>query len=68
MITLTCGHNVWDFDDSYSVCMKEYDRENKKVLAFKSVCFECKEFYKKEGLLLNNTKEEQDWLMQEDLK
>jgi len=61
-IIASCGHKVEDFDDLHNIAVKEYVRDWSNAVAYRSVCKECLEFYKKENLLLNTEKEELEWL------
>jgi hypothetical protein len=62
MIFLSCGHDVDSFDEVFDIAIKSHDQEGNKAIAYMSVCSECDEMYRKNGMILYTSQQEMDWL------
>jgi hypothetical protein len=60
-ITATCGHEIPDNDEKYSVTRKGYTRENERCLFHDVVCTRCYWMYFIADDILDEA-EEQAWL------
>lgn len=63
MITLSCGHQVSDFDQAYDIVTKHYDRMGERALMYSMVCQNCLDLYQKEGILFPEDSVAQNWLL-----
>jgi len=63
MITLTCMHKVDNFDDSYCVTVKDYDKTGNRAVAYKTVCHSCYKEYEISGELFYDDNDAFTWLM-----
>lgn len=64
-IRASCGHEVQEIEDTYNIATKEWDINEEgwcKAIAYKSVCKDCYEDYKKNDAILESEAEEFDWL------
>jgi hypothetical protein len=59
-IIATCGHEIPDNDEKYSVMCKRYNRRAIRVVSSEMICLECQKRYS--GDLLDTEAEEQAWL------
>lgn len=62
MIILSCGHREDDFDQHFNIMTKEWTRENKRAVGYKTVCYPCVQMYAKEKELLYTDEEALQWL------
>lgn len=62
MIILSCGHREDNFDRHYNIMSKEWTRENKRAVGYKTVCLHCFKMYEKENLMLHSDEEADRWL------
>jgi hypothetical protein len=62
MIILSCGHREDDFDNHYSIMTKEWTRENRRAVGYKTVCYGCAKLYEVAGELLQTDEEALQWL------
>ena len=64
-IRASCGHEVQEIEDTYNIATKEWEINEdgwQKAVAYKSVCKDCYEEYKKTDAILSSEAEEFDWL------
>jgi len=64
-IRASCGHEVQEIEDTYNIATKEWEINEdgwQKAVAYKSVCKDCYEEYKKNDAILSSEAEEFDWL------
>ena len=66
MIILSCGHKVDDFDHTYNVIVKAYDRECNKALAYSVVCGPCEDRYRQHGEVFDDEDTAYEWLKKEE--
>jgi hypothetical protein len=59
-IIATCGHEIPDNSDVYSVILKDYTRECRPCISSVMFCLLCQELYYDD--ILDNEEEEQAWL------
>jgi len=60
MIIGTCGHELKGL--GCNIAVKSYTRQYEKAIDYMVVCKECKKMYEKDGLLINNKKEMEQYL------
>ena len=64
-IIASCGHKVQEIEDCYNIATKEWDINEEgwcKAVAYKSVCKDCHENYKKNDAICETEAEEFEWL------
>ena len=59
-IIATCGHEIPDNSDVYSVIIKDYTRECRQCISSVMFCLLCQELYHDD--ILDTEEEEQAWL------
>ena len=62
MITATCGHEIPDNSELYSVTCKDYTREGERCVTTKMVCMRCKRMLMNYGNVLYTKEQEDEWL------
>lgn len=66
MIILSCGHEIDDFDHSFSVMTKYTDRRGEKALNYSMVCGPCEDRYRRFGDLFDTEQQAEEWLKKEE--
>ena len=61
-IIATCGHEIPEVDDQYSITCKERTREGERCLSYEVVCLKCQKLFREWDLILDTEAEEQAWL------
>ena len=61
-IIATCGHEIPDNSDEYSIRRKGYDRGGCRVVSHEMACLKCQWNYHHWGELLNSEEEANEWL------
>ena len=58
----SCGHEIVNYpEDEVCLSIMSVSRDGKRAVSYGSYCKVCAEDYLAWGLVLRNTKEEQDW-------
>lgn len=57
----SCGHPIESYYNSVFTT-KEYDEEDNHAIAYMSLCEDCLAYHKKEGTLIYNKDEENEWI------
>lgn len=61
----TCGHELpheWEHSGAAQVAVKEHNRQGDRVIAWRTVCRECRGLYADAGVLLATEPQRQRWL------
>ena len=58
----SCGHEVESPYHTWNYSVKEYTREGNRAIAYMSLCKDCFDYLEKEGEILYNIDEENEWL------
>jgi hypothetical protein len=64
-IILSCGHEVDDFEHSFQVYVKSYNREGDRAISYMTVCGVCEDDYRKRGQLFDSEEQAFEWLKNE---
>ena len=65
-ITATCGHQIPDNSEKYSVTIKGYNKEMRRCLDHITACLNCQKKYTYWGDILDTEAEEQAWVRYDD--
>ena len=64
----TCGHELTPWpENERSVVTKNYSRECRRVVSYRTVCPECEQQYENWGILLHNQQEIDEWMSGKDI-
>lgn len=61
----TCGHELpyeWEHCGAAQVAVKDYDREGRRAIAYRTVCRDCRGQYVESGDLLTTERSRSAWL------
>ena len=61
MLIASCGHKVEDTSDLLHCTVAGYTREGDRALEYTSLCKECYDWHRHEGLILHDEGEENKW-------
>ena len=61
-IVLSCGHQVDDFNHTYTIMTKSTSREGSKAISHQIVCGACEDQYRQRGEIFDNTELAMEWL------
>lgn len=61
-VYLSCGHREDNFSKHYSIMTKQWSKDNRKAVGYKTVCLSCRRAYAKERLLLLSDSDAMEWL------
>jgi hypothetical protein len=69
-ITLSCGHGVDDYDDTYQAITKDWTHDQhgtQRALRYGLVCAGCLERYRHFNQLFETEEQALDWMTEEDI-
>lgn len=64
-LILSCGHEVKNTYDEYTIITKDYNSKGKRAIAYKSVCTKCKLGYIADDTIFINEDEAINWMFEE---
>jgi hypothetical protein len=67
-IIATCGHEIPDNDEKYSIALAGYNRQGEQVVKYIVACLDCQELYRRWGDLLETKAAEKEWLSTDEKK
>jgi len=61
-IILSCGHEIYNFTQSYQIMAKGTDRYGERAIIYQTVCGPCEERYRQQGQIFDFEEVAYQWV------
>jgi len=61
-IILSCGHEIYNFTQSYQIMTKGTDRYGERAIIYQTVCGPCEERYRQQGQIFDFEEVAYQWV------